>query len=107
MCPPISCCRQRLTRPLPTQVYYLTRLLLALSSAELLPHQLTLAEARLGSIWDQLQHAVQHRYQVSATCALALTERLAAQLLQADCCRRSLLRQVPLGEALGPARVLA
>ena len=107
MCPPISCCRQRLTLPLPTQVYYLTRLLLALGSAELLPHQEALAEARLGSVWDQLQHAVQRRYHVSAACALALTEHLAAQLLREECCRRSLLRLVPLGEALGPARVLA
>ena len=106
MCPPISCCHQRLTRPLPTQVYYLVRLMLAYASAELLPNQTDLAAARLASLCDQIQHALQQRYSFSPAHALHLTDRLVAQLLREQCCRRSLRQAVPLTEALGPGRVL-
>jgi hypothetical protein len=105
MCPPISCCHQRLTQPLPTQVYYLARLLLAFASAELPADDRQAAEIRFASLWDQVQRAVQHRAHGSAADALALTECLTAQLLRAACCRQSLRDAVPLAEALvtGPA----
>lgn len=100
MCSPISCCHQRLTQPLPTQVYFLARLLLAFSAAELPAAEQATAEARFAYLWDQVLHAVQHRYQVPAAAALALTEGLTARLLQAECCHQSLRRAVSLAEAL-------
>lgn len=100
MCPPLSCCHQRLTQPLPTQVYYLARLLLAFASAELPTDAREAAETRFASLWEQVQLAMQHRSHGSAANALALTEGLAAQLLQAECCRQSLLGAVSLAEAL-------
>lgn len=107
MCPPISCCHQRLTRPLPTQVYHLVRLLLAFGANELQANQKALAEARLASLWDQVQCALQDRFHTSAAYALTLTECLTVQLLQADCCRRSLSGAVSLEEALAARPKLA
>jgi hypothetical protein len=106
MCPPISCCHQRLTSLLPTQLYYLVRLLLAYGSEELLPEQQQLLDSRLEILWDRVQLAVQHRCHTSPTGALNLTEQLIARLLRSDCCRRSLRRAVSIPEALGPALVL-
>ncbi|MBD2721734.1 hypothetical protein [Hymenobacter armeniacus] len=103
MCPPLSCCHQRLTQPLPTQLYHLTRLRLAHAETdELLPDQHALVQRRLEQLRDRVQHAVQCRCRVSAARAVELTECLVAQLLRAECCRRSLRRAVTLGEALGP-----
>jgi hypothetical protein len=103
MCPPLSCCHQRLSQPLPTQLYYLVRLLLTYDDAdELLADQRTPVQRRLAQLRDRVQHAVQCRCRVSAARATELTECLVACLLRADCCRRSLRRAVPLREALGP-----
>jgi hypothetical protein len=103
MCPPLSCCHQRLTQPLPTQLYYLVRLLLTHDEAdELLADQRVPVQQRLEQLWDRVQHSVQCRCQVSTGRAIELTESLVACLLRNDCCRRSLRRAVPLHEALGP-----
>jgi hypothetical protein len=103
MCPPLSCCHQRLTQPLPTQLYYLVRLLLThAESDELLPDQQAPVQQRLEQLWDRVQHSVQCRCRVSAARAIELTECLVACLLREECCRRSVRRAVPLREALGP-----
>ncbi|MBJ6108347.1 hypothetical protein JAO73_04950 [Hymenobacter sp. BT523] len=103
MCPPLSCCHQRLTQPLPTQLYYLTRLLLTHAETdELLPDQHALVQQRLEQLWHRVQHAVQCRCRVSMARAIELTECLVACLLREECCRRSLRRAVSLREALGP-----
>lgn len=102
MCPPLSCCHQRLTQPLPTQLYYLVRLLLTHNTDELLADQQEPARKRLEQLWDRVQHSVQCRGHVSAARAVELTECLVAHLLREDCCRRALRRAVPLHEALGP-----
>ncbi|MDO7853135.1 hypothetical protein [Hymenobacter convexus] len=102
MCPPLSCCHQRLVQPLPTQLYYLVRLLLTHNSDELLADQHEPVQQRLEQLWGRVQHSVQCRCRVSAARALELTECLVACLLREECCRRSLRRAVPLHEALGP-----
>ena len=103
MCPPLSCCNQRLTQPLPTQVYYLVRLLLTHDTAdELLAYQHEPVQQRLEQLWDRVQHSVQCRCRVSAARAVELTACLVAHLLREECCRRSLRRAVLLPEALGP-----
>jgi hypothetical protein len=102
MCPPISCCHQRLNQQLPTQLYYLVRLLLTYKSDELLANQHDVVMERLGRLWDQVQYSVQCRCRVPAARAVELTECLVAQLLREECCRRSLRRAVSLREALGP-----
>jgi len=103
MCPPLSCCHQRLVQPLPTQLYYLVRLLLTHADAdELLADQREPVKQRLEQLWARVQHSVQCRCRVSAGRAAELTECLVACLLRHECCRRSLRRAVPLHEALGP-----
>lgn len=89
-------------QPLPTQLYYLVRLLLTHNSDELLADQRTMVTERMEKLWDRVQHSVQCRCRVSAARAVELTECLVAHLLREDCCRRSLRRAVSLREALGP-----
>lgn len=107
MCPPLSCCHHRRTRPGPLrqQLYCLVRLLLA-SCAEVPAAQQAALDTRLDTLWDCLHRAMQQYYRVSADRAQDLTSQVVHALLREQCCRQSIRTTISLAEALDLAEVL-
>jgi hypothetical protein len=83
-------------------IHYLIRLLVARNTNELLPDQQLVAELRIDFLWGQLHLVLRDRFRMNNAQAVTLVEKLAAEMLQRECCRRAVWRTVPLAEALGP-----
>jgi hypothetical protein len=105
MCPPLSCCHRRSTRPglVRQQLYNLVRLLLASNSAEVPIAQQAALEKQLDTLWSCLHHAMQQYYRVSQSRAQDLTDQVVHVLLREECCRQSVRETISLAEALGLA----